>query len=271
MDAPTKLKDSTFWEISRLIYSQVGIVLGEQKKALVSARIGKRMRQLQMSCYDQYLEFVKKDQSGTELIELINAISTNVTHFFREDKHFTVMHKKLQQWEKEGQKRFRIWCAAASTGQEPYTLAITACEALSDVSNTRLLATDIDTQALQKASAGIYPHKLLDKVPPPLLKKYFTKLPGQTDQFQVQTKLKNMIKFGRINLSKPPFPLKGPLDIIFCRNVMIYFDNEVRRKLLEEATRLLKRGGILCVGQSESLSGMLCDLKPLEPAVYIKE
>ena len=288
------LDKKTFNKFCRLIYDKAGIKLNEKKEALVSARVGKRMRKLGINDYNQYFTHVERDETGEELVELLNAISTNTTHFYREAYHFEMLTEIIKGWEQQGQHKFRIWCAAASTGEEPYTLAITLKEALRDVRDTKILATDISTKVLNIAKEGIYPKKQLEKVPRELFSKYFTLksrekihsfnqtkkggIPknypypsGNNNLYQITNDLRSLITFGRINLSNPPFPLSGPLDIIFCRNVMIYFDNEVRRHLLADMYRLLKPGGYLMVGHAESLSGMLSDFKSLKPAVYIKE
>ncbi|NCC49660.1 MAG: methyltransferase domain-containing protein [Spartobacteria bacterium] len=263
----------TFKQISDLVYEKCGICLNQKKEALVQARISKRMRALGIKDFKSYFAFVESDETGGELTAMLDAISTNVTHFFRESRHFDLLGEFLQRWEQAGQSRFRIWSSASSSGEEPYTIAITAREALQNASDCKILATDISTRIVKKAQQGIYSERNVDKVPRPLLARYFRRLPslpGAEKHFEVDPLLKHMVKFGHINLSKPPFPLRGPLDVIFCRNVMIYFDNKVRRELLADMYRLLKPGGYLMVGHAESLSGMLSDFKSIEPSVYIK-
>jgi chemotaxis protein methyltransferase CheR len=261
----------TFKQIAAFIYDRAGILLSDQKETLVAARVGKRMRKLGMDDYAAYLSRVQNDKSGDELVELLNAISTNTTHFFRESRHFDVLTGLLQQWEAEGQSRFRIWCAAASTGEEPYTIAMTLREAIPAVSDVKLLATDISTKVLARAREGVYSAKSVEAVPRELRLRHFVKEGrGEGAAFRVTPELRRIVKFGRINLAKPPFPLRGPLDVIFCRNVMIYFDNKVRAGLLNDMARLLRPGGVLFVGHAESLSGQLCPLVPIEPSVYIK-
>jgi chemotaxis protein methyltransferase CheR len=271
MNSQSKLDSKTFKKIRNLIYEQVGITLTDKKYSLVSARVGKRMNQLGIKDYKQYFDVMKQDQSGKELVELINVISTNTTHFFREEQHFSVLADVVKKWEKSGQKRFRIWCAASSSGEEPYTLVITLKETLRYLGDAKILATDIDTNILSKAKHGTYHSDTLKKMPGYLLGKYFDKV--ETDRaprFRVKNEHKSMLKFGRLNLNSTPYPLKGPLDAIFCRNVMIYFDNSVREKVLKEMYRLLKPGGLFFVGHAESLSGMLSDFKYVAPAVYTK-
>ena len=266
------LSPKMFERFCRLVYDKAGIALGPQKEALVSARIGKRMRALGLATYEDYYRRVEDDASGEELVEMLNAISTNVTHFFREARHFEILRDLLRQWEAAGQSSYRVWCAAASTGEEPYTIAMTLRSSLRDASDVKILATDISTKVLQIAKAGVYEARHLEKVPERMAKIYFRKrATSEERRFEVADELKRMITFARLNLAHPPYPMKGPFDVVFCRNVMIYFDNVVRKGLLAEAWRLLKPGGYLMVGHAESLSGMLSDFKSVEPSVYVKE
>ncbi len=265
------LDAKTFRRFCDLIYEIAGIKLGEKKEALVSGRVRKRMRALEINCYKEYLDLVANDKEGKEIVELLNAISTNVTHFYREERHFELLAGFLSQWRNEGQDEFRIWCAAASTGEEPYSIAITANEALGSGCSVRLLATDLSTKVLMSAKKGEYEMRKMEKVSSHRVSRWFHKMNrnGETC-YQVDESLKRMITFARLNLATPPFPMRGPFDIIFCRNVMIYFDNEVRKRLLDESYRLLKPGGYLLVGHAESLSGLLSNFKSVEPSVYVK-
>ena len=199
-------------------------------------------------------------------------ISTNVTSFYREETHFDFITEVFSRWVDEGQKRFRFWSAACSTGEEPYTLAVTLLEALnSGKADIKILATDISTRALTAAMAGTYTAKKAEKIPPKFLKRYFTKSgKGEDASYTVVADLKRMIVFRRLNLSMPPFPMKGPLDMIMCRNVMIYFDNAVRLRLLADFDRLLKPKGNLIVGHAESLTGMISDFTVIRPSIYCK-
>ncbi|MEA2063909.1 MAG: protein-glutamate O-methyltransferase CheR [Gemmatimonadota bacterium] len=266
--------DSTLFDRFRtLVYDQSGITLGAEKQALVCARVGKRMRSLGLADHRQYYETVLEDKSGRELVALLDVISTNVTHFFREEKHFQVLGELLARWRKEGQSRIRIWCSASSTGEEPYSIAMTVCETYGDnAGDTKILATDISTGVLQEARQGIYKSEKVEKVPSHLATKYFERHGGRdSGLFRVRENLRRLVTFGRLNLSVHPYPLNGPLDIIFCRNVMIYFDSVVREKVLASMYKLLKPGGYLMVGHAESLTGLVSDFKTVMPAVYIKE
>ena len=266
------MKTQTFEKLKKLIYQKSGIHLGPQKVALVTARIAKRMRALDISEHEAYLQHVLKDESSDELIHLLDCISTNVTSFLREPAHFEYLSELVQRWDIRRQTRFRIWCAASSTGEEPYTLAITVLEALGGHHpDFRLLATDISTRVLEVARKGEYSAVKLDPMPRALRDKYFTRInAGPGAIYRVNDDVRRLVSFNRLNLSEPPFPMKGPMDVVFCRNVMIYFDNAVRTRLLEDIHRLLKPGGHLMIGHSESLSGIAVPFTAVKPAVYLK-
>jgi chemotaxis protein methyltransferase CheR len=205
---------------------------------------------------------------------LVDAISTNVTGFFRERAHFEFLAKAMGRWLAAGQRRFRIWSAACSTGEEPYSIAITMLEAATrgrGGADMRILATDISTRVLETSRQGTYQQERLDAVSPILRKRYFTPdEPQNPAHYTVKDVLSRMVVFRRLNLSAPPFPMRGPLDVIFCRNVMIYFDRRVRERLLEELRRLLRPGGYLMVGHAESLTGMTGGFQAVRPSTYTK-
>ncbi len=267
------MKPETFQAFCRLVYDKSGITLKEGKEALVAARVSKRLRALHLHSFEDYLGFLEEDTSGNEIVFLLDAISTNVTSFYRESHHFRLMEKILAGWVHEGQKRFRVWCAASSTGEEPYTLAMTMAEICqSPAIDWKILATDISTKVLELAHAGVYRSEKLDVVPAQLKQKYFdcSRDAAGDKVFHARQILRDHLMFRRLNLRETPFPMKGPMDFIFCRNVMIYFDNAVRQPLIAEFHRLLKRGGILCIGSSESLTGLKTDMQNLGPSVYVK-
>ncbi len=265
-EAPV-LDTRTFKRFADLVYAKSGIHLGPQKEALVQARVRKRMRHLNLTSYKAYLELAANDASGQEIVELLNAIATNVTHFFRENHHFRFLGSLMKKWERQGQTRFRLWSAACSTGEEPYSIAITLCENMQSCYDAKILATDLSTKALNIAKQGQYQSKSTEQIPANLRAKYFDK---RGADYHVKEQIRNMAHFARLNLAKPPFPMRGPLDVVFCRNVMIYFDNDVRRTLLAAIYDLLKPGGYLMVGHAESLSGQLSEFKSIEPSIYIK-
>jgi len=266
------IDDRTYRIFSEMIYTKCGIVLTEKKRALLQARLGKRMRKIGLSDFKDYLKLVQEDTTGNEIIEVLDAISTNVTHFFRENAHFEFLDQVLRKWDAKGKKCYRIWCAAASTGEEPYSIAITMNEALSDLSNAKILATDINTRVLTTAKQGVYAADKVERISPAIVRKYFTKTTlNGAPAYEANLSIQELLKFGRLNLVEPPYPVSGPIDVIFCRNVMIYFDNLVRKKIIEEFIRVLAPGGYLIVGHAESLTGSLGgSVKTVAPAIYIK-
>ena len=261
----------TFKGFRNLIYDRSGISLNDNKEALVCARVGERMRALGITDHRMYLKHIMQDDTGQEVIHLLDAISTNVTRFFREADHFEFLEKTMKEWRAEGQKRFRIWSAASSSGEEPYSIAITILEALRETGDVKILATDISTRVLVEAQRGIYGAEKLDQMSKTLKERYFEKVPDSGGKsYVVKPALKSMITYRRLNLSTPPFPMRGPLDMVFCRNVMIYFDNRVRCRLLAEIHRLLKPRGYLTVGHPESLISFAEGFKSVQPSVYVK-
>jgi chemotaxis protein methyltransferase CheR len=257
----------------RLAYQHAGIMLRENKEALVSARIAKRVRSLGLGSEHEYLSLLETDRSGTELLHFIDAISTNLTSFFREADHFQLLAHEVQRWLAEGKQRIRVWCAASSTGEEPYSLAMTLSEAVRgrDI-DYGILASDISVRALQFAQRGCYEQAHL-QIPVALRQKYFERDPRSTQSeplLQVEAALRSKLVWKRINLATPPFPLHGGLDAIFCRNVMIYFDTPVRQRLISDLERLLRPGGLLIVAHSETLSGVQSGLQAVKPSVYRK-
>lgn len=265
---------STFAKFREIVYEKSGIFLRDGKESLVAARVGKRMRALNIGDHKTYIHRIVNDDTGEEIVHLLDAISTNVTSFFREANHFDFLGQTIANWLEQGQTRFRFWSAACSTGEEPYSMAMTVLEAarLANVrADLKLLATDLSTRVLQQCRTGIYEAEKVKDVPPPLRPRYLQKLrENGTVEYAAKDELKRLVVFKRLNLSKTPFPMSGPFDAIFCRNVMIYFDNTVRRNLLKDMYRLLRPGGYLMVGHAESLTGMVSDFKVVKPSIYIK-
>ena len=267
------MDSTTFNEFRQIVYDRSGIALNESKEALVRARLGKRMRALGMEDYREYLRHVTQDTTGEEIVHMLDAISTNVTHFFREADHFAFLSEAFTGWLGQGQRRFRFWSAACSTGEEPYSLALTLLDATNGHSaDLKVLATDISTRALDICRRGEYPDEKTKDIPPSLRERYFERGGARTDPtYSVRAEAREIVVPKRLNLSKPPFPMHGPMDAVFCRNVMIYFDNTVRKRLLDEMYRLLKPGGFLFVGHAESLTGMMSEFKAVKPSIYVKQ
>lgn len=268
------LDQKTFKALCDLLYDRTGITLGEGKQALVSARISKRLRALGYTCFKEYYDFLCSEtpEANKEFTEFQNVMSTNLTYFFRENEHFEFMGDFVREMVEEGRNKIRIWCAAASTGEEPYTIAMTFWEnAQKFRGDFRILATDIDTNVLKTAKKGEYAEGRMKDVPQNLRTKYFTSVGlGANRVYTVKDEIRNQISFAQLNLSKPPFPMKGPFDIIFCRNVMIYFDDVVRKRLIAEFEHLLRPGGYLIVAHSESIV-RLTTLKSVQPSVWYKQ
>lgn len=269
------MEKTVFDRLRTIVYENSGISLSDKKITLVSSRINKRLRLLNLPSYEDYLGFLKTDKTGEELVHFLDVISTNTTNFYREPVHFEILASLIEKCLNQGQKRFRIWCAAASSGEEPYTLAMTILESIKGARvDSKILATDISTSVLAKAQAGVYEAEKLKNIPKRLLSRYFIKIKKKGGyHYLVGDKLRNLITYRRLNLSSPPFPMKGPFDVVFCRNVMIYFDNAVRKRLVDDIYRLLKPGGYLMIGHSESLkslTGIVPNFKSVQAAVYIK-
>ncbi|MBN2754731.1 MAG: methyltransferase domain-containing protein [Candidatus Goldbacteria bacterium] len=268
---PGTIDDDTYNRIKDLIHNKCGITLGPAKKALVAARVRKRMRELQITGHDEYFKAVIEDKTGVELVRLLDSIATNVTSFYRESGHFDVVKQALSKWEDAGQTRFRLWSAACSSGEEAYTMAFTVKEALSARADVKILATDISTKVLGTAHQGIYEMEKTHSIPKDIKNKYMNKiLSGDKEFMAVKSEIRNMVVYKRLNLTEMPFPMNGPLDVILCRNVMIYFDKDLRRRLAVEFHRLLKPGGLLIIGLTESLIEISNDFKRIGSSVYIK-
>ncbi len=268
--ASTGMSSSDLAIFQNILHEKTGIVLTDSKRALVESRVTQRLRALQMSSYGSYLQYLQEDKSGEEMVQLIDVISTNITNFFREPDHFELLDSTLESWVGQGMKHVRIWSAACSTGEEPYTLAMTVHKhVLKHRLDMKILATDISTRVLAHAKTGVYDDKLLAKIPDPLRSKYFRAVPGQGGtKFAVSEQLKQMVMFHRLNFTVFPYPIKGMFDVIFCRNAMIYFDRDLRAKMVREFARLLKPGGILMIGHSETLMGMENLYRTIKPSVY---
>ncbi len=268
-----EMSSGTFNRFVKIIYDRCGIALGDNKKALVKTRIAKRMRQIEISSYDDYLKYVIKDANDFELSQLLDAISTNVTSFYRESSHFDWMNTIIKQWVHEGATRLRLWSSACSSGEEPFTMAIEIMETIgSKPIDVKILATDLSASVLKSGQRGEYSESSISPVPKHLKLKYFTKKRenGKTI-YVVKDQIRNMVVFRQFNLNSFPYPLKGPLDIIFCRNVMIYFDKEFRDQIVREFKRFLKPNGYLFLGHSESLSKSFSSFNRVSPSIYEKQ
>ncbi len=262
------MDNSVFKEFCALIHKESGIYLPPEKEQLLANRIQKRLRSLGLKNEEKYLEIIELDISGQELTLLLDAISTNVTYFYREERHFQILEELLKKHKASSAQEVKIWCAASSSGEEPYTLSMVASEV---GCKTRILATDISTRVLNKALGRCYEEKQLEKLPMAYRAKYFRKvIKDEEPYFEVTKDVADRVIFKRLNLAKFPIPLNGGIDMIFCRNVMIYFKKDLRAKLVEEFLRLLKPGGYLFLSHSENLLGIDHPFKTTATAVYQK-
>ncbi|MDD4050914.1 MAG: protein-glutamate O-methyltransferase CheR [candidate division Zixibacteria bacterium] len=260
----------TFDKLRTLVYEKSGITLGDNKQALVRARIAKRMRQLEIVDYDEYLHYVMKEPSGDEIQCMVDAISTNVTSFYREPAHFDFLREAITGWIEKGVRDLHFWSAASSTGEEPYTMAIETLETIGRRPVTaKILGTDISRRVLETAQRAEYTPGQIKPVPEHLRDFYFErrKIKGET-RYAAREALRAMVVFRQFNLSAFPYPLSSTLDAIFCRNVMIYFDRIVRTSMVHEFQRLLKKGGYLFVGHAESITGLSDSFMCIKPSVY---
>ena len=269
-----QLSTEEFNLIRQLVYDRFGIHLNEQKKSLVVERLQKTLRVGRFESFRAYYEHVVNDRSGQAVLELIDRISTNHTSFFREKDHFVFMQttwlpalkKKVLQ---SGARNVRIWSAGCSSGEEPYTIAMLLADLFESESagwDLGVLATDISTTVLEKAQAGIYSDTQLESVPDTYKRKYFKQ--AGDGLYTVTPAIKNLILFRRLNLMNKEYPFKGQFQIIFCRNVMIYFDEPVREGLLERYHRYLEPNGYLFIGHSESIGRDNKYFRFIRPAIY---
>jgi chemotaxis protein methyltransferase CheR len=274
---PPPLTDKDLAAIISLVYRKSGITLHEGKRALVTARLQKRLRATGTRTFGEYLKLVDRDQTGDELVMLLDAIATNHTSFFREPEHFNVLTQRvIPEWLAAHSgatgsfDHFDIWSAACSSGEEPYTLAMTLMQALPERERTRfrILASDLSTKALKTAEAGIYRIEKVRDLPIEVLRAYFEKGLGAQDGWaRVQPQVKRTVEFRQINLLETG-QVGRTFAVIFCRNVMIYFDRSVQQRVVANLEAQLKPGGYLFISHSESLNGITHGLRWVAPAVY---
>jgi chemotaxis protein methyltransferase CheR len=246
------LTDHDFSKIRTLIHQRAGIALGAQKRQMVYSRLARRLRELRLKEFSTYLTLLEADPNGDEWQLFTNALTTNLTAFFREAHHFPV----LAEHARKCPQPLTVWCSAASTGEEPYSIAMTLIEALgSRAGAASVVATDIDTQVLAKGAAGVFTMEQVSKLSPTRLKRFFLKGAGaHAGKVRIRPEVAAMVKFDQLNLLDPKWALKEPFDAIFCRNVMIYFDKPTQGKILQRFAPLMKPHGLLFAGHSENFS-----------------
>lgn len=256
-----------FERVRKLIYQHAGISLSPVKQDMVYSRLARRLRATGKNTFGEYLDMLEKG-SADEWERFVNSLTTNLTSFFREPHHFPIFAEHLQ---KLGSKRpIRVWCSAASTGEEPYSIAITVLETFgANASHVSIFASDLDTNVLAAAQKGVYSLDRVEKLSPERLKRFFLKGTGAQEGYvSVRPELKRLIEFQRVNLLEPNWPIRGPLDIIFCRNVMIYFDKPTQYKILSRFAPLMQPDGLMLAGHSESFLHAADLFKSMGKTVY---
>jgi chemotaxis protein methyltransferase CheR len=272
--APNKLETIKEFEFTRhdfdrvraMIYKRAGISLAESKQEMVYSRLARRLRATGLVSFSKYLDDLDQNRGSEEWEAFTNALTTNLTSFFREAHHFPILAEHVR---KKSQP-LSIWCSASSTGEEPYSIAITLCEAFGTLTPpVHIIATDIDTNVLATAANGVYPIDRLDKVSPERARKFF--LRGRGDQsglVRVRSELRQLVVFKQLNLLADDWSVSGQFDVIFCRNVMIYFDKSTQGKILSRFVPLMKPDGLLFAGHSENFLYVSDSLKLRGKTVY---
>ncbi len=240
-----------FDRVRKLIYAHAGISLSDSKQELVYSRLSRRLRATGIKTFGEYLALLESNNAA-EWEAFTNSLTTNLTSFFREPHHFPVLAEYLRSI--QGKHPISLWCSAASTGEEPYTMAMTVIDTLGrDAAKINILATDLDTKVLETAKAGVYAEERVSKLDPELIKRFFLRGTGNQAGFvRVRPELREMITFRQANLLHKDWQIRPPLDVIFCRNVMIYFDKQTQLDILKKFVPLLRSDGLLFAGHSES-------------------
>jgi chemotaxis protein methyltransferase CheR len=276
---PAPITAAEYEFVRKIVYENSRINLGPSKKELVMARLSKRLRALNLGSYAEYLSMLKTPAGRDEMTNLIDSISTNHTYFFREPQHFDFLSQIIlpqfcEEDTKKAGKTFKIWSAATSSGEEPYTLSLV----LDDYFTTRvkgwnwnILCTDISTRILAKAEEGVFAKDRLGPVRPDWLIRYFDKGVGESEGFfRIKESIRRNLTFKALNLLAPSYPFRETFQVIFCRNVMIYFDRDTQQELIEKMYPLLEPGGYLIIGHAESLTNIKHSLKLIKPSIYRK-
>ena len=268
MTHPPLLSDQEFRQFQAMIYDIAGISLSDAKKPLVSGRLSKRVREHGVASFGDYFRILMQKDQRAELQIAIDLLTTNETYFFREPKHFDFLRQQMPQMQRPG-KTFRVWSAASSSGEEPYTIAMILADVLGD-SAWEVVGSDISTRVLETARKGHYPMKRIEGIPRQYLSKFCLKGVGpQEGTFLIDRSLRSRVSFQQANLNEV-LPKLGEFDVIFLRNVMIYFDMQTKRQVVARMLPLLRPGGYFIVSHSESLNGITDALKVVTPSVYRK-
>lgn len=270
------MTDGQFDYLRMLAKTHAGIVLPDYKRNMVYRRVSKRLAALGLKNFESYCDMISGPSGQGEIEFFVNALTTNKTEFFRENHHFEHLESVAlpdlrKKREHEGSHRIRIWSAGCSSGQEPYSIAMTLSNAFADVSlwDAKILATDIDTDMLERSRSGVFPMRELLTVPAPLRLKHVASREGETESGEIKPELRSLITFNQLNLHGA-WPMKGKFDIIFCRNVIIYFDKVDQRRLFDRFADLMQEGAYLYIGHSESLYKVTERFRPIGQSIYQK-
>ena len=272
-----KFSDDEFKTIVNMVFEKTGITIQPHKKNMIYGRIVKRIRTLTLNSFAEYIKFLKSPNSGTEIIDFTNAITTNLTKFFREMHHFDHLVKKSlpeKITKNSSNRRLRIWSAGCSAGMEPYSIAMSLLRAMPNAHSwdAKILATDIDTNMLQTGSEGIYKEEDAKGIPQEYMDKYvelFADGNSGRKNIKMSLKLQRLISFKQLNLMDR-FPMKGPFDIVFCRNVVIYFNKETQKVLFDKFAEVMDIGSYLYVGHSESLHNVTDRFEIVDKTTYVR-
>lgn len=262
------ITDAEFDRLRRFFQAASGIKLADSKKVLVCGRLAKRLRALGLDSYRAYIDRIERADHGEERQRAVDLLTTNETHFFREPRHFELLRQELAAIVQRGHRApVSVWSAACSTGEEPYSLAMTLAESLRE-RPWSVLASDLSRRVLDEAQAAIFGTQRASEVPQALAQKYLLEgFDEYSGQYRIDGALRQRVSFRQINLMQP-LPALEPFDFIFLRNVLIYFDNAAKQRIVESVARCLKPGGLLFIGHSETLTGITRQLEPVAPTVY---
>lgn len=274
MDGLPTIREADYRFVAELIYKRYGIQFGDKKKILVAGRLAKRLRELGLSSFAEYVKRLQTDKNGDEVVELLNRLTTNHSFLFREREHFDFLSEHILPGlvaaaKKSGSYQLRIWSAGCAAGEEAHSIAIVLREVLGpglELMDTGVLATDISREALDEGRIGRYPVARFREVPKAYIGRYFKHIDAET--YEALPSIHDMILFKRLNLMAATYPFKGDFDVVFCRNVMIYFDAEARKTLLGSLHDVIKPGGYLFVGHSETLQRGDSPFNYVLPAIY---
>lgn len=261
-----------FSHLCQLVNRHTGIQLAEGKEDMLYGRLSRRIRKVGLTSFKDYILLLEKDEDGDEFGEFINAVTTNLTAFFRENHHFDYLKKTLLPAlikKNSASRRIRIWSAGSSTGEEAYSIAMMVAETMPSGWDVKILATDLDTDVLAHGERGVYDDSRVEGLDKAIVQRWFVKSSKQPGKLRVKPELQDLIHFRKLNLLQD-WPMKGPIDIVFCRNVIIYFDMPTKQALMDRYANMLCKGGHLFLGHSEAMNHMSERFTLCGKSIYIK-